>query len=160
MGYDSAPVFTDIDGDWQLDLIVGSGSGTLTLYLLAQLNENMDSLAGGNGPDTLNGLDGADTLSGGVGNDFFIISDTLDLIIETAGNGEDTIITSVSVTLPDNVEALSIAADATGLILTGGAGNDMLIGNGLANTVNGGAGDDVILAGNVTLADIYALFAT
>jgi hypothetical protein len=36
----------------------------------------------------------------------------------------------------------------------------MLIGNGFANTFNGGAGDDVILAGNVTLADIYALFAT
>jgi hypothetical protein len=34
----------------------------------------------------------------------------------------------------------------------------MLIGNGLANTFVGGAGDDVILAGNVTLADIYALF--
>jgi subtilisin family serine protease len=160
VGVDSAPVFADINGDSQLDLIVGSGSGTLALYLLAQLNENMDSLAGGNGADTLDGLDGADTLSGGAGNDFFIISDTLDLIIETAGNGDDTIITSVSMTLPDNVEALSIAADATGLILTGGAGNDMLIGNGLANTVNGGAGDDVILAGNVTLADIYALFAT
>jgi hypothetical protein len=36
----------------------------------------------------------------------------------------------------------------------------MLIGNGLTNNFNGGSGDDVILAGNVTLSEIYALFAT
>jgi Ca2+-binding RTX toxin-like protein len=62
--------------------------------------------------------------------------------------------------LPDHVEALRIAEGVSGIIISGGAGNDMLIGNGLANNFNGGAGDDVILAGNVTLADIYALFAT
>ena len=62
--------------------------------------------------------------------------------------------------MPDQVEALQIAAGVTGITLTGGAGNDMLIGNGLANNMNGGAGDDVILVGNVTLADIYALFAS
>jgi Ca2+-binding RTX toxin-like protein len=67
-------------------------------------------------------------------------------------------ITSVSMTMPDQVEALQIAASISGITLTGGTGNDMLIGNGLANTFVGGAGDDVILAGNVTLADIYALF--
>jgi hypothetical protein len=60
--------------------------------------------------------------------------------------------------MPDQVEALQIAAGVTGITLTCGAGNDMLVGNGLANNINGGAGDDVILAGNVTLADIYALF--
>ena len=62
--------------------------------------------------------------------------------------------------MPDQVEAMRIAADVTGITITGGVGNDILIGNGLANSLSGGAGDDVILAGNVTLADIYALFAT
>ena len=57
------------------------------------------------------------------------------------------------------IEALQIASGISGITITGGAGNDMLVGNGLANTFVGGAGDDVILAGNVTLADIYALFA-
>ncbi|MFM7414821.1 MAG: hypothetical protein ACKO51_03355, partial [Alphaproteobacteria bacterium] len=65
-----------------------------------------------------------------------------------------------SMTMPDQIEALRIAANVSGVTLTGGAGNDMLIGNGLANNFNGGAGDDVILAGTTTLADIYALFAT
>ena len=61
--------------------------------------------------------------------------------------------------MPDHVEALQIAAGISGITITGGAGNDMLIGNGLANNLVGLGGDDVILAGNVTLADIYALFA-
>ncbi|MCA3321515.1 MAG: hypothetical protein ING07_14250 [Roseomonas sp.] len=61
-------------------------------------------------------------------------------------------------TMFDHVEVLRIASDVSGITITGGAGNDVLVGNGLANTFLGGAGDDVILAGNVTLADIYALF--
>jgi Ca2+-binding RTX toxin-like protein len=59
----------------------------------------------------------------------------------------------------EHFEALQIASGISGITITGGAGNDMLVGNGLANTFVGGAGDDVILAGNVTLADISALFA-
>ncbi|MCZ8276832.1 MAG: FG-GAP-like repeat-containing protein [Acetobacteraceae bacterium] len=117
-------------------------------------------LSGLGGNDTLTGGAGRDTLDGGGGNDVFVMSDTLDLIIETAGGGADTIITSVSMTMPDHVETLQIAAGISGITITGGAGNDMLIGNGLANGFNGGAGDDVILMGNVTLADIHALFAT
>ncbi|MCA3271032.1 MAG: VCBS repeat-containing protein [Roseomonas sp.] len=117
-------------------------------------------LSGLGGNDTLTGGAGRDTLDGGDGNDVFVISDTLDLIIETAGGGADTIMTSVSMAMPVQVETLQIAAGISGITITGGSGNDMLIGNGLANTFVGGAGDDVILAGNVTLADIYALFAT
>ena len=119
-----------------------------------------DSLLGDGGSNTLNGGAGADTMAGGAGNDVFFVLDAADLVIESAGGGADAIITSVSMTAPDHVEALQIAAGISGITLTGGAGNDMLIGNGLANTFMGGAGDDVILVGTVTLADIYALFAT
>jgi Ca2+-binding RTX toxin-like protein len=132
-----------------------SGPDALTVEVGAE-NARLSGLAGN---DTLTGGAGRDTLDGGEGNDVFVISDTLDLIIETNGGGADTIITSVSVTMPDHVETLQIAAGISGITITGGAGNDMLIGNGLANTFVGGAGDHVILAGNVTLADIYALFA-
>ena len=68
--------------------------------------------------------------------------------------------TWVDLTLPDHVEALHIAEGVSGITITCSAGNDVIIGNGLANTFNGVAGYDVILAGNVTLADIYALFVT
>jgi Ca2+-binding RTX toxin-like protein len=201
IGWNSSPIFIDLDGDNRLDLVSGNLSGTvnvfrnitalpsITVTVMAEddltdgddiinaspANDTIDGLAGddridglaGNdsllgmsGNDTLTGGTGADTLIGGAGNDFFIISDTFDRIIETAGGGADTIITSVSITMPDQVEAMRIASDVSGITITGGAGNDMLIGNGLGNSFNGGAGDDVILVGNVTLSEIYALFAT
>ena len=118
-----------------------------------------DSLLGDAGSNTLHGGASADTMAGGAGNDLFFVTDAGDLVMELAGGGADTIISSTTVTLPNNVEALRIAEGVSGITITGGAGNDMLIGNGLANSFNGGAGDDVILAGNVTLADIHALFA-
>jgi Ca2+-binding RTX toxin-like protein len=129
-------------------------------------NDSIDGLAGNDsilgdaGNDTLSGGVGADTMGGGAGDDLFFVTDAGDVVIEIAGGGADTIIASVNMTMPDQVEVLQIASGISGITLTGGAGNDMLIGNGLANTFIGGAGDDVILVGNVTLADIYALFAT
>jgi Ca2+-binding RTX toxin-like protein len=119
-----------------------------------------DIVYGGAGNDSLSGDEGNDSLFGGDGNDSFFINEASDFVIEHLAEGADTIITSLSMAIPDHIEALRIATDVSGVTLTGGAGNDMLIGNGFANTFNGGAGDDVILAGNVTLADIYALFAT
>jgi Ca2+-binding RTX toxin-like protein len=121
--------------------------------------EGTDRLDGGTGNDSLSGGIGADTLVGGAGDDLFFITDAGDLVLEAASGGSDTIMTSLSMTSQDHVEALRIAEGVSGITITGGAGNDMLIGNGLANSFNGGAGDDVILAGNVTLADIHALFA-
>ncbi|MCA3279826.1 MAG: hypothetical protein ING10_11200, partial [Roseomonas sp.] len=118
-----------------------------------------DSLLGDGNANTLSGGLGSDTLAGGAGNDLFFVTDAGDVVLELAGGGADTIITSVSITIAPNVETLRIADGISGITITGGAGNDVLIGNGLTNTFNGGAGDDVILAGNVTLADIYALFA-
>jgi 2',3'-cyclic-nucleotide 2'-phosphodiesterase (5'-nucleotidase family) len=121
--------------------------------------EGADRLDGGDGNDSLSGGIGADTLTGGAGDDRFLISELQDLIIETSGGGADTVVASFSFSIIDHVEALQIASGISGITITGGAGNDMLVGNGLANTFVGGEGDDVILAGNVTLADIYALFA-
>ncbi len=86
------------------------------------------------------------------------MNDIADLVIELSGGGADTVITSASMTIPNQVEALQIAAGVTGISITGSARNDVLITNGLANNVNGGGGDDVILTGTTTLADIHALF--
>jgi len=70
-----------------------------------------------------------------------------DLVIETSGGGTDTVITSFNFSIIDHVEALQIASGVSGITITGGAGNDMLVGNGLANNIVGGTGDDAILAG-------------
>jgi 2',3'-cyclic-nucleotide 2'-phosphodiesterase (5'-nucleotidase family) len=143
-----------LDGGTGTDTLSGdAGSDTLNG------GDGADRLDGGTGNDSLSGGIGADTLIGGAGDDRFLFNELQDLIIETSGGGADTIIASVSMSNIDHIEALQIASGISGITITGGAGDDMLIGNGLANTFVGGAGDDVILAGNVTVADIYALFA-
>jgi serralysin len=182
--FKSSPIFgapMDMDGDNVYDITVTARDGALSSAARAvaisvtdvagatqngtaepdglTVGAESTRLSGLGGNDALIGGAGSSTLEDGAGKDAFVISDSLNLTLETTGDGADIIITSVSMTTPDYVEALRIAAGISGITLTGGAGNDMLIGNGLANNFNGGAGDDVILAGNATLADIYALFA-
>ncbi|AXB77296.1 family 16 glycosylhydrolase [Novosphingobium sp. P6W] len=99
------------------------------------------------------------TYVGTSGDDTFRVSSALDKIVEQVNGGSDTVISSVSFTLPDNVENLSLSTDAalngTGNalanrligtkganVLKGLAGNDYLDGNGGADTLYGGLGDD------------------
>ena len=125
-------------------------------------NSGNNVLTGGAGNDRLNGRGGHDTLMGGDGNDVYIINaiDSLSNIVENAGEGTDTVVSSVSYTLGGNVENLSLAGTSNingtgnGLnntlwgnsgnnVLTGGAGNDRLNGRGGRDTLRGGVGDDV-----------------
>ncbi|MEQ6250796.1 heparin lyase I family protein, partial [Sulfitobacter sp. HNIBRBA3233] len=55
-----------------------------------------DVLNGGDGNDTLEGGDGDDTMNGGAGNDDYVVTEAGDVVFETAGNGTDTVRTSVS----------------------------------------------------------------
>jgi Ca2+-binding RTX toxin-like protein len=118
-----------------------------------------DQFWGDAGDNTLSGGAGADTMDGRSGNDLFYVDNSLDRVFELAQGGSETIITSVSYALPDNVEQIVIADGVTGIAITGSSGADVIIGNGRANTFNGGAGDDIILAQNIAVQDILALFA-
>jgi Ca2+-binding RTX toxin-like protein len=64
----------------------------------------------------------------------------------------------VSISAPLNREEIRIASGSTGLTITGGSSNDMIIGNGLSNRLSGGAGDDVLMGSAMDQADILALF--
>jgi serralysin len=67
-------------------------------------------------------------------------------VVELGGEGTDTVSSSISYTLGDNVENLILtgsAADGTG----NGLGN-VLTGNALSNHLNGGAGDDRLTGGD------------
>jgi Ca2+-binding RTX toxin-like protein len=127
-------------------------------------NELANWIEGNASDNTLDGGAGTDALLGGGGNDIYRVDDANDLVIEAAGAGIDTVYSTVSTTLADNVENLVLAGTAalngTGNaeanwmegngaanVLTGGAGNDALIGGGGADTLDGGAGDDTYYFG-------------
>ena len=126
--------------------------------------ELKDSLLGHAGDDTLVGLGGDDLLNGGVGddimvggkgNDIYIVDSISDIVAEHANQGIDTVQSSVSYTLPDNVESLSLtgssAINGTGNSLnnsiTGNTGNNRLDGGEGNDTLNGGTGTDLAVFG-------------
>lgn len=106
-----------------------------------------DLLYGQSGDDLLDGGAGNDILKGGAGNDSYIVDSSGDTVVESFGSGTDSVLSSVSYTLPSNVENLTLAADADNI---NGAGNslaNLLIGNDGNNILNGGAGADTLVGG-------------
>ena len=65
-----------------------------------------------------------------------MVDSTGDQVTELAGEGTDTVLCSVSYTLGDNVENLTLTGTAA-INGTGNAGNNVLIGNAAANTLDG-----------------------
>ncbi|MGM9487474.1 calcium-binding protein [Ideonella sp. YS5] len=109
-------------------------------------NGGVDTLLGGAGNDTLDGGAGADSLEGGIGDDAYVVDDLLDLTIEAAGAGTDTVLSSFDWQLAPNVENLElIGSDA--LHGKGNALNNQLTGNGGANTLQGLDGADILVGG-------------
>ncbi len=95
------------------------------------------------GADTLNGTTGADQLVGLAGNDTYAINNAGDVILENLNEGTDLVNASISYTLANNVENLSL----TGTSAINGTGNTLdnaLTGNSAANTLSGNAGADVL----------------
>src|SRR4029077_15865157 len=119
--------------------MIGSGlTGTGT--------NNADSLLSSGGPNTLKGLGG---------DDLYYVNNTADVVIEAPNEGFDSVITSLSYTLPANVEALYLTG--TGLTGTGNSGANTLVTTG-ANTLVGLGGDDTFVfyagsANGATVAD-------
>ena len=119
-----------------------------------------DILYGMGGDDFLFGDAGADRMQGGIGDDTYGVDDLLDVVIELADEGLDTVRATIDYALADNFENLILFGGArvgTGnalanrLIGTAGDdrlsgldGADLLIGGNGNDTIDGGAGNDVI----------------
>ncbi len=139
-----------------------NGTGNeLNNILTGNVASNTLTAFGGN--DNLNGGAGADTLIGGNGNDVYVVDDAGDVVLENAGEGIDTVQASLSYTLSDNVERLSLTGTAA-INGTGNELNNILTGNSASNTLtafggndvlNGGAGADTLVGGNGN--DVYVV---
>ena len=118
-------------------------------------NELANALVGNSGNNILDGGLGVDTLTGGMGNDTYVVDNAGDVVTEAANAGSDTVLSSVTYTLTDNVENLSLsgsaAIDGTGNeldnILTGNSGDNVLSGQGGHDQLFGGAGNDTLVFG-------------
>jgi Ca2+-binding RTX toxin-like protein/subtilisin-like proprotein convertase family protein len=120
-----------------------------------------DTLRGYAGDDLLDGGSGYDTMYGGAGDDTYIVNSTGDRVVELANEGIDTVRSSVSLTLPANVENLVLTGTSslTGTgneldnTITGNSAANRLYGRGGNDTLNGGAGNDTLYgeAGDDTL---------
>lgn len=111
-----------------------------------------DTLDGGEGDDLLHGGDNDDVMAGGLGNDTFYVDTVNDQVIELAGEGSDTVRSTVSYGLGANLETLFLEGAAN----INGTGNTLangIIGNSGANVLSGEAGDDTLngAGGNDTL---------
>jgi Ca2+-binding RTX toxin-like protein len=109
-------------------------------------NGAANTLVGNTGNNLLDGGAGADGMLGGAGNDTYFVDNASDGVVENANEGNDSVFSTVSFTLPANVENLVLqgSADVQGY---GNAGANVLYGNTGNNLLNGGAGVDLMVGG-------------
>jgi Ca2+-binding RTX toxin-like protein len=138
---------------------------TGTANLIAVGNTGTNTLNGNTGHNILNGGAGADRMTGGLGNDIYYVDHSQDAVIEVAGEGIDTIVSSMSISvaspLTANVENLYLIdpanpSDPLAKWAKDGAGNqlnNLIVGNSTDNKLYGYGGSDTLIggAGNDTL---------
>ncbi|CAN5472378.1 hypothetical protein BH11PSE11_BH11PSE11_04950 [soil metagenome] len=120
-------------------------------------NSGANTLTGGGGNDKLDGGTGIDTMKGGAGDDSYTIDNAGDVVTEIAGEGMDTIQSSITRILDANVEALTLTG-SNAINGTGNTGDNLIKGNAANNTLDGKAGTDILQggAGIDTLTDTTA----
>ena len=121
-------------------ILGGSGSD-----LLRGSSAN-DVIIGLRGSDLLDGGAGADILAGGLGADTYLIDNAQDQIIESVGDDIDLVKSSISFTLGDNLENLTLTG-TDAINGTGNSADNMITGNSANNILAGGAGSDKLIGG-------------
>src|SRR5262245_24781204 len=109
-------------------------------------NNLANRLDGNTGNNLLNGGVGADVMVGHAGSDVYFVDDIGDQVIESAGEGNDAVFSTVDFTLSANVEFLVLQGSAD----LQGHGNDLanaLYGNTGNNLLDGGTGFDFMVGG-------------
>ncbi len=139
-----------------------SGTGNALNNVLTG-NSGANTLTGGAGNDTLDGGAGSDTMLGGSGDDIYVVNAAGDVTTENANEGIDTVRSSVTRTLGNELENLALTGarvingtgNALNNLLTGNAANNTLAGLAGDDTYDGGAGNDKLSDNSTSSNDIY-----
>lgn len=115
-------------------------TGTANINAAGSADDNI--LIGNTGNNFLNGRGGADQMSGGAGDDTYSVDNAGDQVVENAGGGTDRVNATVSFAIgTQEIERVSLMGTAS-INATGGAGDEMLVGNSGNNVLDGGQGVD------------------
>ncbi|QGP78033.1 beta strand repeat-containing protein [Sphingobium sp. CAP-1] len=118
-------------------LALQSGMGALN----ATGNAKANTLIGNDDANILDGKGGADLLIGDKGDDVYIVDGAGTRVIEAAGEGQDSVRTSVDLNLAgQSIETVVMLGTARSL--TGGNVDSRITGNDVTNLIVAGAGDD------------------
>jgi len=122
-------------------------TGTAAINLTGNANNNI--VIGNNGDNTLSGGGGnSDQLEGRGGSDTYVVTSANVSIVEAGGQGNDTVLSSVTYTLTAgaDVELLATTNDAgtAAINLTGNANGNEVRGNNGNNVLAGGNGRDTL----------------
>jgi Ca2+-binding RTX toxin-like protein len=122
-------------------------------------NAGNNIITGNSGNNIIEGGAGNDTTNGGAGDDTYVFNVSValgsDSITETVNAGADTILfngnTAVNINLATTTSQIVNANLVLKIVevenITGGGGNDTIVGNNLANILSGGAGNDMLNGG-------------
>ena len=149
------PVDVDLDAGIAADNGFG-GSDTLSGIENVFGSAFNDVLTGDEFANIIKGGGGADDMTGGDGDDTYIVDDGGDTVTELAGQGFDTVRSSISYGLGVNQERLILTGsdniDGNGNpldnILIGNSGNNQLSGGAGADEMRGFDGDDTYVVNN------------
>jgi Ca2+-binding RTX toxin-like protein len=155
---DGSPPGLLLVGTPAVDALNG-GAGHDVLYGLA----NDDQIVGGAGDDVIDGGAGADSMTGGTGNDFYLVDNAADLVIEAAGGGVDEVQTALGSAvdytklyhLPGEVEKLTgtaagaqgVWANASSNVIQMGDFSDLIVMADSVTYTAANAGNDIVHAG-------------
>jgi Ca2+-binding RTX toxin-like protein len=126
-----------------VEMLVLMGSGAIN----GTGNSLNNFLMGNSANNILNGSTGADTMIGNNGDDTYYVDNIGDRIIENASGGIDTVVSTISWKLGENIENLTLSGTAA-IDGTGNSANNILIGNSANNILIGGDGNDTIVGGD------------
>jgi Ca2+-binding RTX toxin-like protein len=127
-------------------------------------NKLNNTITGNISNNILDGGTGADTMIGGTGNDTYVVDrsalsiDPGDIVTELAGEGTDTVKSSISYSLDLSVSNVGKTINVENLELTGKASTNAT-GNNVANIIKGNDGSNIIDGGiddNDTIVDLLS----